>query len=402
MRRKLKSKKAGEFGIIARMKKLSHAVFMVSLLAIGAGANSFARGQAQSAPSPTPAQSAQATQEAQNVYRALLDLYQAAQSMISEPQNNYDQTVNPNYPYPAQMQHQWNVATGNYGNSLTEEQRTVFTACATHLNASIDYSERSYKIIITQKGNTPAEAEAAQLKASAETELKQCDTAYALAQSGVANASSNAAQKGETDANGEKPAPAENPPAEAAPPAENPPVQAAPPASNPPVQAAPPSNPPLVPESPTAANPPTNPPNNGDGSAKHGSVDEAAEPGSIDWTPALDPLFQYLSRQWQKVTTNPKNAGWAPDAAGNSLTLRLQPNQEPEMVSSSGVRKSWLEDIMQNGDIPKTRFPSGSRLSYVTVSPNFQMGLHDQPGRTRTRLKYYERDGVFKSYTVTE
>jgi len=123
-------------------------------------------------------------------------------------------------------------------------------------------------------------------------------------------------------------------------------------------------------------------------------------PGSIDWTPTLDPLFGYLAKEWNLVTSDPKNNNWAADNAGNTITLKLQPNQTPEVVSTSGARSSSLRSIMESGDVPVTKFPDGSKLSSVVVAPRFF--VKPTPGRLRTRLKYYERDGVFKSYQAPQ
>jgi hypothetical protein len=82
------------------------------------------------------------------------------------------------------------------------------------------------------------------------------------------------------------------------------------------------------------------------------------------------------------------------------LTLKLQPDQAPEMVSVSGARGSSLRTIMESGNVPVTKFPNGSRLSSVVVAPKFL--VKPTPGKLRTRMKYYERDGIFKSYQVAQ
>jgi len=352
------------------MRKPSSAMLIMTLVALGIAGTSSARAQEQTA-QPAAAQAPE---------RALSNLHQAAQSMINDPGAEYDKTASPDFPYPSEVWAQWNASMLAYGTQLTEQQRALFAPCADHLNNAIDYMERGYRETINQPDDSGAQADATKLKTDAQAEFNQCDAAYALAQSEVVNASGNQPQQGGAgavaqangaisgtaaadDTNGATPAGGANG---------------------------------------GGAETPTSDTNGSNGAPIDGSVEEAALPGSIDWTPALDPLFQYLSRKWQKVTTDPKNSGWAPNAEGNSLTLKLQPNQQPEMVSSSGARKSSLEDIMQNGDIPKTQFPSGTRLSYVTVTPKFQEGLQHQPGRTRTRLKYYERGGIFKSYPVAQ
>ena len=128
-------------------------------------------------------------------------------------------------------------------------------------------------------------------------------------------------------------------------------------------------------------------------------MEESEEPGSIDWTPTLDPLFGYLSKEWNLVASDPRNNTWAADNAGNTLTLKLQPDQAPEVESISGARSSSLRTITENG-LPATRFPNGSKLSSVVVAPTFN--VKPKAGMKRTRMKYYERNGIFKSYSVAQ
>jgi hypothetical protein len=140
--------------------------------------------------------------------------------------------------------------------------------------------------------------------------------------------------------------------------------------------------------------------NGGNGSAIAGSATEAALPGSIDWTPVLDPLQTYLANEWQRVVNDPKNSSWAADSAGNTLTLKLQPGQLPEVLSVTGSRSYVFNAIMQDGRLPTTTFPNGSTLTSVSIAPTFF--VKNAPGIVRTRLKYYERDGIFKSYRVAQ
>jgi hypothetical protein len=55
---------------------------------------------------------------------------------------------------------------------------------------------------------------------------------------------------------------------------------------------------------------------------------------------------------------------------------------------------------MQDGRLPATTFPNGSTLTSVTIAPTFF--VKSAPGIVRTRLKYYERDGIFKSYRLAQ
>jgi hypothetical protein len=59
-----------------------------------------------------------------------------------------------------------------------------------------------------------------------------------------------------------------------------------------------------------------------------------------------------------------------------------------------------FNNIMQNGELPVTTFPNGSTLRSVSIAPKFF--VKPGPGRSRTRLKYYERDGIFKSYQASQ
>jgi hypothetical protein len=317
-----------------------------------------------------------------------VNLYEVAKSIISDPKNEAEEHPggSPTFPYPDAIQLQWDASTTAYGKSLTQQERDAFMPCATHLNNAIADMEKGYTTVDTQpKTNTGAQESAQKSYAAAKAEFAQCDAAYALAQSEVGNGAANKPQEGGADTNvSPEPAP-ENPPA-ATPepvPAENPPAVGTP--ETPTSDTTPPNNPPLTGSAATASNGPVT-----------GSVEEAEQPGSIDWTPTLDPLFGYLSKEWNLVTSDPKNKDWARDDDGNTLTLKLQPNQAPEMVSVSGARGSSLRTIMESGNVPVTKFPDGSRLSSVVVAPKFL--VKPTPGKLRTRLKYYERDGIFKSY----
>jgi hypothetical protein len=100
------------------------------------------------------------------------------------------------------------------------------------------------------------------------------------------------------------------------------------------------------------------------------------------------------------VVNDPKNKDWAADNAGNTLTLKLQPGQVPEVLSESGSRSYVFNNIMQDGRLPATTFPNGSTLTSVSIAPTFF--VKPTPGKVRTRLRYYERDGIFKSYRVPQ
>src|ERR1700733_12503152 len=113
---------------------------------------------------------------------------------------------------------------------------------------------------------------------------------------------------------------------------------------------------------------------------------EAAQPGSIDWTPALQPLFKYLGHEWQTHI----DPNWAPDEAGNTLTLKLLPGEKPEVVSTTGGRGSTLNNIMQASGVPTVQFPAGSTLRSVEGWPQFTVKYGISGGQNRARKKYYE------------
>ena len=367
--------------MIVPAAKFVRAICMAGVLAIGLVWSS-----AASARSQTQTQSQ--TQTAQPPARALANLYEVAKSITSDPAGEAEEHPggSPTFPYPTAIQAQWDDSMATYGNTLTQEERAEFIPCAAHLRNAITQMEIGYTVEVTQpKSNTGAQESAQKSYALAKTEFEQCDAAYALAQSEVGNGVASKPQEGGAEANANpEPAAAENPPAATPEPA--------------------PENPPTgTPETPTSGTtPPSNPPQTGSATAASngpidGSVEESQEPGSIDWTPALDPLFTYLSKEWKLVTGNPKNQNWPPDDDSGTLKLKLQPNQPPEMLSVSGNRSSFLRTIMENGDLPVIKFPDESRLTSVVVLPKFR--VKPTPGRTRTRLKYYERDGIFKSYS---
>ncbi len=304
-----------------------------------------------------PSASAQA--KAQSPAQALLNLYQAAQQLIKDPAGDYEEGKNPDFPYPSQIQAQWDASMAAYGNTLTTQERALFVPCAAHLNAAITDVEIGYRIQISQPSDA-AQQSAKQRKDEAPGEVAQCSAAIELAQSEVGSAPSQPQQGGVDTSGANGSTPTGNAPSE-----------------------------------PQQGGVDTNGDNGG---AIAGSATEAALPGSIDWTPALDPLQTYLANEWQRVVNDPKNKDWAADNAGNTLTLKLQPGQLPEVLSATGSRSSVFNAIMQDGRLPPTTFPNGSTLTSVSIAPTFF--VKSAPGKVRTRLKYYERDGIFKSYRV--
>jgi len=325
--------------------------------------------------------SASAQAKAQSPAQALINLYQAAQQIIKDPAGDYEKGKNPDFPYPSQMQAQWDASMAAYGNNLSTQERALFPACAAHLNAAITDMEIGERI----KANQPTEAaqQDAQTRFSeAPGEVAQCSAAIELAQSEIGSAPSQP-QQGVVDSSGAN----ESTPTGSA--------SGEPQAGGDPNSDAGSGN---------AGGSPTPPlqgavdANGGNGSAIAGSATEAALPGSIDWTPALDPLQTYLANEWQRVVNDPKNKDWAADNAGNTLTLELQPGQLPELLSATGSRSYVFNAIMQDGRLPATSFPNGSTLTSVSIAPTFF--VKNAPGKVRTRLKYYERDGSFKSYRV--
>lgn len=278
---------------------------------------------------------AAAPPRAQTPAQALLNLHQAAQQHIADPGGDFEMGCNPDFPYPSDIQAQWDASMSAYGNQLSPEERELFPACASHLNAAITDVEIGYRVVSGQ----PSDAAKASAKArmdKAPGEVAQCSAAMALAPSEVGSAPSKP-QEGGVGANG---------------------------------------------------------------SAIAGSASEAALPGSIDWTPALDPLQTYLANEWQRVVNDPANRSWAADDAGNTLTLSLKPGQLPEVVSATGSRSYVFNSIMQSNKVPVTDFPAGSKLESVTIAPTFL--VKGTPGKVRSRYKYYERDGVFKRYLSTQ
>ncbi len=301
--------------------------------------------------------SASAQAKAQSPAQALANLYQAAQQLIKDPAGEYEKGENPDFPYPSQIQAQWDASMAANGNTLSPQQRELFVPCAAHLNAAITDVEIGYRIQISQP-SAAAQQDAQKRMDEAPGEVAQCSAAIQLAQSEVGSAPSQPQQGGVGASGASGTQPTDNAPSE-------------------PISGAVDTD-------------------GGSGSAVAGSATEAALPGSIDWTPALDPLQTYLATEWQRVVNDPKNSSWAADDAGNTLTLKLQPGQLPEVLSATGSRKDVFNNIMQDGRLPPTTFPNGSTLTSVSIAPTFF--VKGAPGKVRTRLKYYERDGIFKSY----
>jgi hypothetical protein len=330
------------------MKDLSVAISAVGALAV-----------ALICPSSTSAPAV-----AQTPARALVNLYQATQQLINDPGGEFEEGKNPDFPYPSQIQVQWDASMAKNGDTLTTQERELFVPCAAHLNAAISDVEIGYRIVYKPSSDAAKQSGQARMN-EAPGEFAQCSpAAIQLAQSEAGTgASASEPQQGGVDTNGTNTsAPAGDTPSQ--------PQQGGVDASG------------------------------GNGGAIEGSATEATLPGSIDWTPALNPLQTYLANEWQRVVNDPKNSGWAADNAGNTLTLKLQPGQLPEVLSATGSRSYVFNNIIQDGRLPPTTFPNGSTLTSVSIAPTFF--VKNAPGKVRTRLKYYERDGIFKSYPVAQ
>ena len=304
--------------------------------------------------------SALAQAKVQSPAQALSNLYQAAQQIIKDPAGEYEKGASPDFPYPSQIQAQWDASMAANGNTLTIQQRELFVPCAAHLNAAITDMEIGYRIQISQPSDAAKQSAQTRMN-EAPGEVGQCSAAMQLAQSEVGTSPSQP-QQGGADAYSDNGTVGNGSPTQ--------PLQGGVAASG------------------------------GNGGAIEGSATEAALPGSIDWTPALNPLQTYLATEWQRVVNDPRNSSWAADNAGNTLTLKLQPGQLPEVLSATGSRRDVFNNIMQDGRLPPTTFPNGSTLTSVSIAPTFF--VKNTPGKVRTRLKYYERGGVFKSYPVAQ
>ena len=309
------------------------------------------------------------TQASGTAAKNFYDLYQVASEMLSNPGGEYEPGQNPDFCYPSQMQANWaNFMAQKKKEPLSPQETAQFLACVPHLNAAIDKAERGYRIQYAQeqaekKGGKPspgALAEAANLHSEAQSEFAQCNAeALQLAQSETGKA---------------------------APPSEPIPGQAKTTDAGDATGASPGN---VISGNTSAGD------DNG-GAPVPGSVEEAAQPGSIDWTPALQPLFKYLGHEWQTHI----DPNWAPDEAGNTLTLKLLPGEKPEVVSTTGERASTLNNMMQASGVPTVQFPAGSTLRSVEVSPQFTVKYGISGGQNRARKKYYERGGKFKVYTA--
>jgi hypothetical protein len=144
--------------------------------------------------------SASAQAKAQSPAQALVNLYQAAQQIIKDPAGDYEKGKNPDFPYPSQMQAQWDASMVAYGNSLSTQERALFPACAAHLNAAITDMEIGQRIKVNQP--TEAAQQEAQTRFSeAPGEAAQCSAAIELAQSEIGSTPSQP-QQGVVDANG--------------------------------------------------------------------------------------------------------------------------------------------------------------------------------------------------------
>jgi hypothetical protein len=134
-------------------------------------------------------------------------LYELAAEMSGDPSSGYDAQTG-HWPEADAAWQQWDNSMGSNGNALTQQQRQVLTACATHLNSAIGDAERSYRIQISQKGNSAAQADAQKLLGTARKEFEQCNPADALNGSNgnpAPGANSPGSQTGGTPGSGSNP-----------------------------------------------------------------------------------------------------------------------------------------------------------------------------------------------------
>ncbi len=272
--------------------------------------------------------------------RSFQNLYQVAKEITDDPASLYDPDhgSKPDFPYPTDIQTQWRNSIETYGNTLSQAEHQLLIDCAGHLNDAIIGMEQGYRIDLTQvqKGNKAAQPSVDSLYTAARNDFAQCKDAYDFENQQPEARGPNKPQNGGLEA-----------------------------------------QPPL-----------------------DGSAEEAALPGSIDWTPALDPLFTYLGREWQRETVQPK---YVPNDEPNTLTLLVQRGQPPVTSDMSGTWSRLFNNIVQDPRMPTPAFPPDSKLNsllltsvfYIQTSPK---GNNPTDKLARQRFKYYERDGIFKRY----
>jgi hypothetical protein len=139
--------------------------------------------------------------------QAVQKLYELAAEMSGDPSSGYDAQTG-HWPEADAAWQQWDNSMGSNGNALTQQQRQVLTACATHLNSAIGDAERSYLIQKSQPNNSAAQADAQKLLGTARTEFEQCNLADALNGSNgnpAPGANSPGSQTGGTPGSGSNP-----------------------------------------------------------------------------------------------------------------------------------------------------------------------------------------------------
>ena len=191
---------------VAVMSVLAMSLAGISLAGVRSPAQEAAPTQSQTqAPTSTTtagsaAGQAQATQsQGQTVeipQRAVANLYEVAQEMLGDHgAKEYFKEESPDFPYPSSIQAQWDTSMANYGNTLTTEERSTFTACAEHLNNSITDEEIGYRVEKGEPNNSAAQADAQTRYSLAETEFKMCDpSVYEQAKNGIPAATPNKPQ----------------------------------------------------------------------------------------------------------------------------------------------------------------------------------------------------------------
>ncbi|MGO9323897.1 MAG: hypothetical protein ACLP07_05000 [Terracidiphilus sp.] len=111
--------------------------------------------------------------------QAVQNLYQLAAKITADPSSGYDPKTD-HWPEADAAWQQWDNSMALNGNALTQQQRQGLVPCAAHLGAAIDSAERSYRIEISQAGNSAAQATAQKLLGAARSDFAQCNLAEAL------------------------------------------------------------------------------------------------------------------------------------------------------------------------------------------------------------------------------
>jgi hypothetical protein len=122
---------------------------------------------------------------AEEIHRAFVNLYEAADGLVKNPEKEYDPKGIPEFPYPDSIQKQWRASEQAASNQISPDDRQNLYPCAAELHGAIDKAERGYLLTLKQKDNPDAVQSGKDLLERARQQVEACAGAAEYARAGV-------------------------------------------------------------------------------------------------------------------------------------------------------------------------------------------------------------------------